>query len=526
MASTEFETLLAKPYRHIGCKMFSRFDDVIATSEDWLISANVIFSAGVDGYTIGDCITKECRLRMYNPEDHEIPGITWGGFNIRSTPFRLVCGLYSDDGTLLTDKDEGFFFVSKISSEDDYQTLDIVAYDASAHWDIKYQPRIHMPCTAQSILDDIAQYLNISSIPYVINADKYDVLPQSIKYTFNSLPSGTFRDYLGWLAGLIGCNAILSGDGNSIIFRSPQGYDADYTISRDVQYMGGLRVGIDKNRWNTVNRVEVDTNTTVLSYTWDEPVTNGITVSMSNPLVTADILERVANYIVGLSYVPFECEWRGRPGVGWGDVVDIEIEDGSIAHSVIMENETTIDGGLKCDSKAIDLIGAETSTESVNRRNEREAYEAIAKRLEDASIPDVKVTDVAVAQGYDADTGFHYQKFSSGICELWGMETIDSVPITTAGVGGVIHYSANIDRTLPFKVTGAFATVTCDGQCWSAVASCGTYLRFRILSGASRTVNVGCRYYIKALWKDLTEYGSMDSGGTAVQYDDGDEVSY
>lgn len=104
-----------------------------------------------DNLTMGKAFTKELKTKIYEP-------MREASYNRAS--IKAECAIKLLDGTdEWTSQHMGIFYPSEVKTEDEYQTLDITAYDKMMKLDEPYQPNVSLPCSDKDILDDIdAQY--------------------------------------------------------------------------------------------------------------------------------------------------------------------------------------------------------------------------------------------------------------------------------------------------------------------------------------------------------------------------------
>ena len=97
----------------------------------------------------------------------------------------------------------GKFFVSSVSTSDNYKTVSVTAVDKMALLTEQYTPKVNLPTTPQEVMEDIAAQYNIELDPKITYAD----------LSINQFYEGKVRDYIGWLAGLSGANARFNREG-------------------------------------------------------------------------------------------------------------------------------------------------------------------------------------------------------------------------------------------------------------------------------------------------------------------------
>lgn len=236
-------------------------------------------------------------------------------------------GLVLADGT---DEfvDLGFFYNADIRTTDDYKTATITAYDAMSKTEVPYEPTVAFPASADAVLDDIAALcgFSVGSIPWG------DAIP-----TLDTFLEGTCRQYIGWIAGLLGCNAKFGRDGNLTMLYYNDG-SIDSIVSRSVQYLGGLTILAD-------NPITIKSVTSGIN---DHVITagTGFGIEFSNPFITQEIVDGILTNIDNFSYQPLSCKWRGNPAIETGDIVFVTLKDGTNALAPVMQHTLVVTGGM------------------------------------------------------------------------------------------------------------------------------------------------------------------------------------
>lgn len=170
-----------------AAKLRITFNGSQTVERDNLISAKLTETLADNNITIGSAFSQSFELTMRMP-DEAIP--------LTGAYFTAEASFASEWAPL------GTFYVSTVSTNDDYKTVSITATDRMALLTDSYNPGISLPATQKAIIEDIAaRYsLNLGGISY---ADA----------TITQLYEGSVRDYLGWLAGLSGANARFDRNG-------------------------------------------------------------------------------------------------------------------------------------------------------------------------------------------------------------------------------------------------------------------------------------------------------------------------
>ena len=225
-------------------------------------------------------------------------------------------------------------------------TTTITAYDA-AYYALggTYTPTVSSGATVAAVLSDVATQCGLTLATLPAAASTTSVV--------GDLTGKTCRDMVGYLAALVGCNALIDRDGKLDLrwfANSGQSYSpSDY-------YNAGL--SIDGTSTLACIRAEVETtttdadgNTSVTTNTYTAGST-GVGITIQNPYMTQVILDAVWASIGGLAYTVGSCDIFHGLLVEPGDLVTITDKTG-VAHTLaVMTLELSIDGGCKSTLRA------------------------------------------------------------------------------------------------------------------------------------------------------------------------------
>ena len=238
----------------------------------------------------------------------------------------------------------GTFVVATCKQVDD--TTTVTAYDA-AYYALggTYTPTVSSGATVAAVLSDVATQCGLTLATLPAAASTTNVV--------GDLTGKTCRDMVGYLAALVGCNALIDRDGKLALrwfAASGQSYSpSDY-------YNAGL--SIDGTSTLACIRAEVETtttdadgNTSVTTNAYTAGGT-GVGISIQNPYMTQVILDAVWASIGGLAHTVGSCDIFHGLLTEPGDLVTITDKAG-VAHTLaVMTLELSIDGGCKSTLRA------------------------------------------------------------------------------------------------------------------------------------------------------------------------------
>lgn len=308
-----------------------------------------------DGLQIGTSCMDEFRMEYRN--NNSIPSL----MNSEIHPYVGLVIPHENTGDVTVWIPLGVFYVTNTESNDEDRTFSVTAYDGmqklmgSINWTAL---QVEFPINAWTLLQTIANYFELtltydemvyellSSEEYTLVTSDGDTLVVSAEINANKNVSftegyeGTYRDYIGWIAGLVGANAHMGRTGDLVISRYT---DHGMTIPRTLQHMGGTKI----NFGGSV------TYTNIVSGTDENPVyaTNytGNAITYTNPYITVTELDRVCDELIGesgMTITPCDIQWRGDPRLDCGDIVQAEDKDGNYFPVYVMERVMNITGGL------------------------------------------------------------------------------------------------------------------------------------------------------------------------------------
>lgn len=305
-----------------------------------------------DGVTIGAAFSSQCKVVIYK---ESAPALSGGNF----IPYVGV----SVDGTVKY-VPKGKFYISSDSVEHTGKLwLSITGYDRMAGLTEDYVPTITFPATPAQVLADVCKQASVT--PPAVTMPRIQI---AAPYT------GTLRQQLGWLAGLIGCNAKFDAAGNLVFCWYA---DRGLTLSHDVQYMNGLEITSDGAF--TIN--------SLLSGTESNPISvgSGTGITSTDPYMTAEVAESIFAKISGKQFTPCKVKWRGNPAVESGDSVSVTDMGGKSLTVYVMEQRLTVKGGMSADTTCYGTGSDDYAVGSPTEQKFKRMYDDVLKSFQDAT---------------------------------------------------------------------------------------------------------------------------------------------
>lgn len=281
----------------------------------------------------------------------------------------------------------GKFYIDDVTTDDNYFKTTVTAYDGmsllSGTFD-ETEILATFPISARDLLEKIATHfgLRINETTYTIlrslegyilrDSLQRILVVDSLRQDIGEVFEGTYRDYIGWIAGLKGCNAHFDRDG-SISF-SWYG-ESKAIIEPTVIYTNGL----------TLNKGGTVTYTSLLSGSEENPVTptkfSGNAITFLNPYITAKDLDSIGENILPLTYQPCEVHYRGNPCIDVGDRITVNDAKGNSHNVFVMQRVLSMTGGL---DDTIQCFGMTEEQQVLNQSPTQRTIKQVYNRLQDA----------------------------------------------------------------------------------------------------------------------------------------------
>lgn len=346
-----FNAACSAPGREITSKVnFNGTTDLPASEIQEIVITEQFGSS--DGVTIGAAFSSSCKVTFYKQDNLPLNGayfIPSVGIMVGGEAQYVQKGKYyiPSDGV----EDSGKLWVT------------VTGYDRMAGLTEDYMPTITFPATPAQVLADVCKQASVT--PPAVTMPSIQI---AAPYT------GTLRQQLGWLAGLIGCNAKFDATGNLVFCWYA---DSGLTIDRDTQYMDGLTLTTD----------DAFTIHSLLTGTDSKPISVGAGkgITTINPYMTAEVAETVFAEINGKTMRPCAVKWRGNPAVEAGDIISVTGGSGENLTAYVMELKTQIKGGMSADLTCYGPSDTDYATPSPSEQKFKRMYEDVVKSFQDAT---------------------------------------------------------------------------------------------------------------------------------------------
>jgi hypothetical protein len=465
--STAFNTLAEANARQILVKaLFNGLTEIDGKNIiDETITEAVNASGGL---TMGNTISSKLTMNLTLPKT---PLLLEGGYVQPSV------GLFGTD----TYCPLGKFYITEAISNDDFQVkFTITAYDGFSKTEKPYVPTIAMPNTAGNILRDIASQCGIelessgpTSAMIEDGAVIFDINPEVNEegvLIFTSAPavdgdgvlifSGevayptelidlydyTCRQYIGYIAGLMGKNARFNRNGKlEFVWYT----DTGYTVPQNTQYMGGLKRLTSSDF--TVNSITSGSSENVIT------AGTGIGITFDNPLMTQEILSNIFASVGVFSYTPANLKWRGNPAIEAGDIIMAEDKTGVLRTVYVMEQTLKIGGGMHSEIKCYgDSEAAVSFSTSPQAKKLQQVYDKLQSVIKEAT---------ELLNGNNGGVFEITDENADGINDGWIIHSPDQSQFIKANLNGIgITTDGGATYKQAMTVNGINASVITTGQ--------------------------------------------------------------
>ncbi len=227
--------------------------------------------------------------------------------------------------------DLGTYIVNEVSREE--YSIKLNGYDAMKRFDDIYEPEIVFNDETKfiDVLNDLLRQCNV--VLAEIDLDEYENL--IIDHYYENI---SCKELLGYLAGLMGCNARINRFGElefywysntNLIINEKLIYQDSYQETLESEFVINSLTSGDEEHTYTCG--------------------SGNGISFANPYMTQELLNKIFLKVNGFSYQPCTFKWRGNPSIENSDVIKLVNKN-----IVIMKQTLMLDGGF---SSEIECVG-------------------------------------------------------------------------------------------------------------------------------------------------------------------------
>lgn len=243
----------------------------------------------------------------------------------------------------------GIYNISSIDTNDTTTTL--VCYDNMIKFDVPYKENTENP-TLYSV---ITRLVELTGIQFGGTLSSYT------NYSLSVLENYSCREVLGFIAGVLGANAIIDRTGK-FNFVSIAGKTSQLSIDNDSYYDY-----TKKNKNYILKKIVNITDTEELSV--GTVAENTSTLQLQNPFVNQTILQDLYNKLNNLEFLPYSLNFNGDISLDLGDLISITDKKEVIRVHPILSQTITYTGALNT------VLGAQGETKTINETNSSSSEE-------------------------------------------------------------------------------------------------------------------------------------------------------
>ncbi|MBZ4662762.1 MAG: hypothetical protein JG776_444 [Caloramator sp.] len=353
--SSNYKTLVKQPSREFKYKIVIDTNTVIY--EDKLVDFTINDMAGIEGFEIGNAISKQLNIKLID--------VTL--VSPKKIEFFIGLDINGDIEYLPM----GVFWVDSISNKNN--VYEIICYDTMIKAESIYYSALTYPATITQIVNEIAGKLNTTLL---------GTLPA---YTIqNSLSGYTYREVLSLIAGMLGKNVRFTRE-NKIEFYTYTNTTETFTNDN---YIEVQKISDTDYRLDKITVVLDDAGNTITAGTLSA---DGKELVISNPFITQTILNSIHSTLNGFTYTPYKIVLQSIPYLDVGDKITVNINDTNIVIPIMQITHTP----FKTEIFALSQTQGQseyTFKGTVITKVERIASEQVA--IKEALIEKANITDL------------------------------------------------------------------------------------------------------------------------------------
>ena len=343
--SNEYKNDNLQAYRQFESRI--TIGNRIITNEE-VVSINLQQSIQQEAtFTIGNTISSSLNLTYLHNDievsDREIINLEIG-LLVNSDYEYIPLGVYNID----------------LCNSNDTTTI-ITAYDNMVKFDISYKENNSQP-TVHSVINRLSELTGIEFAGTLSNYNNYNLV---------SLSGYSCREVLGFVAGVLGCNAIIDREGKFKFINISKTSSLTITNENYSNYFRQSKLYKISKIVNTL-----DESTIEIGSTNDDTVC----LNMTNPFVNEERLQDIYNKMNGFSFLPYELNWNGDLSLDLGDSIEIVDKKGTSLIQPILNQSFIYTGGLSS------IVQAQGDTKLANDYATKSKEEANLDRVKDETI--------------------------------------------------------------------------------------------------------------------------------------------
>lgn len=263
------------------------------------------------GFTIGNTTSRMLKITFINKDT----------LKINATKLNLLVGVLLDDGTYEYIPFKNYNIDKKETND---FTTSITCYDNMILLEKKYNCSLTFPAQLSDLVNDILSGTGISCNTSLSNIK----IPSNIS-------GKTKREWIGYIASYLGCNAIINRDGN-----------LEFKLLNDISKSYNIKNGIfnltKEQEEFKIEAIECTANNSdIISGSSDE--TASVT-KFTNPWIDKARLDTISSNLIKIKYLGYTMTWQGDPALDIGDIITFTDKKGNEIVSPILNYKINLAG--------------------------------------------------------------------------------------------------------------------------------------------------------------------------------------
>lgn len=184
---------------------------------------------------------------------------------------------------------------------------------------------------------------------YFGNTSQLNIVNGSLRMDKNLLGNYSQREVLGYMAGVLGCNAVTDRNGN-VTLKAFE--NSNFKIPLEQQFMNGVSkvvatpLSVDYITTGASSEENDNSNIVIVGegafgFNFENP--------FLSPLSSLDYqlaVQNIYNKYKGMTLISCTVSYRGNPAVDCGDIVQIENPDGTYSNVFVLNQTLSVTGGF------------------------------------------------------------------------------------------------------------------------------------------------------------------------------------
>ena len=348
--SSKFQAQLANNLRWARGYVYSVENNAYFHDNDNLISFKITTDLQKGAAIYGNTICKYAETTAQNPGNFIKPNI--GDHIDIYTGLTLDISLPTEEVEYLN---QGRFTLYDIKYDEDNETFTTYHYDDMVKFNVKYYKNgesypMSLAAFAANLCSRVGLELGSTTFPNsTFMIDEPNVAANEY----------TFRDLLGWVAELAGGNAVIGRD-NKVYIKTYSDTSV-FTITPDI-YVKAKRA----TTFGPLNSVAMIREALGDTVAYPDPLPiYPLSYKIIDNMVAydqrEDIIEEIYNEINGMTYVPFELDWRATGHLDFMDKITIVDTNSVSFDSYVMNQVLSFNGALSEQLSAVAYSPAEAA---------------------------------------------------------------------------------------------------------------------------------------------------------------------